>query len=82
MSKPTISDALKKPPIKKARLSGNNIVSLNEDKHKNMWIGTDDGGLNCYNLLSKRFSHYFNASLEKFPDLRVIFVDSTGAGYG
>ena len=47
-------------PKQETRLLGNNIVSINEDKTGNIWIGTDDGGLNCYQAATKTFSHYFN----------------------
>lgn len=58
-------------------LYGNNVISLNEDQDKNLWIGTDDGGLNCYNLIKKSISHYF-LNGGKTPDIRVIFTDSNG----
>ena len=35
-------------PSGKTSLSGKNIVSILEDKEGAVWIGTDDGGLNCY----------------------------------
>ena len=41
----------------------------------NIWIGTDDGGLNCLHAGTGKFTHYFNNE-EKDPDLRVIFIDS------
>jgi signal transduction histidine kinase/DNA-binding NarL/FixJ family response regulator len=53
------------------------VISINEDKTGNIWIGTDDGGLNCLNAATKSFTHYFNNE-EKLPDLRILFVDSKG----
>lgn len=58
-------------------LKGNNIISLKEDRQQNLWIGTDDGGLNCYNLNTHRIKHYF-LNGERFPDLRVLFIDHKG----
>jgi len=61
---------------------GNNIISINEDKKGNIWIGTDDGGLNRYNTATQTFTHYFNNDSKK-PDLRVIFIDKkVGSGLG
>lgn len=57
------------------RINGVNIISIEEDHQQNLWIGTDDGGLNRYDLKTKLFSHYF-LNEEKWPDLRVIFIDS------
>ena len=48
-----------------------------EDGKGNIWIGTDDGGLNCYHQDTRHFSHYFNTG-EKMPDLRVLFSDNKG----
>jgi signal transduction histidine kinase/ligand-binding sensor domain-containing protein/DNA-binding response OmpR family regulator len=64
-------------PDGRTALKGNNIISLKEDHEQNLWIGTDDGGLNCFNLNSKQFKHYFTNG-ERFPDLRVLFVDHAG----
>lgn len=61
----------------RSRLTGNNIVSIKEDRQQNLWIGTDDGGLNCYNLNTRQFKHYFN-NQDKYPDLRIIFIDHKG----
>jgi hypothetical protein len=61
---------------------GNNIVSINEDQKGNIWIGTDDKGLNCFRADTKQFSYYFNKE-EKAPDLRVYLLTAkTGYGSG
>lgn len=58
-------------------VSGNNILSIVEDKAGNLWFGTDDGGLNKLDAITGEFSHYFHRE-EKKPDLRVLMVDSKG----
>jgi hypothetical protein len=53
------------------------MVSIIEDRMGRIWIGTDDGGLNCYHPNTKTFSHYFTNEAKK-PDLRVLFTDHSG----
>jgi len=59
----------------KTLLTGKNILSITEDKKANIWIGTDDGGLNRLDVATKEFSHYFSNE-DKKPDIRVLFTDS------
>lgn len=41
-------------------ISDNRILSLEEWRSRDeLWIGTEGGGLNCYNLKSERFTTYF-----------------------
>ena len=61
----------------KTSLTGNNILSIAQDKEGNLWIGTDDGGLNKLTVSSGEFEHYFHQE-GKRPDLRVLFTDSRG----
>lgn len=42
-------------PKKSNDLSGNNVLSLFEDDHQRIWIGTLNGGLNVYDTKSERF---------------------------
>jgi signal transduction histidine kinase/DNA-binding response OmpR family regulator/ligand-binding sensor domain-containing protein len=40
-------------------ISGNRILALLEwPERDELWIGTDGGGLNCYNLKTEQFKHY------------------------
>jgi len=41
-------------------LSNNSIASIHEDKSGNLWIGTENGGLNYFNKDTKCFYHYIN----------------------
>ena len=42
----------------KNSLSDNVVSCITEDKDKNLWIGTNDGGLNLYNTKTQQFTHY------------------------
>lgn len=64
-------------PDGKTSLHGKNIVSIAEDKDNNVWFGTDDGGLNKYNLDNHHFEHYLEHE-RKSTDSRVLFTDSYG----
>ena len=59
----------------KTKLSGKNILSITEDKEANVWIGTDDGGLNRLDAGTGEISHYFSTE-DKKPDIRILFTDS------
>ncbi len=41
-------------------LNHNRILSLFEDKNKNLLIGTNGGGLNIWNQINDKFVHYIN----------------------
>ncbi len=40
-------------------LSSNKVLTIFEDAARNLWIGTQGGGLNRYNPESDNFAHYF-----------------------
>ncbi len=64
-----------KDPDGMTSFSGSNIWTINEDKAGNVWFGAVDGALNCYNLHTKRFTHYFNYYSQ---DVGTVFTDSKG----
>jgi ligand-binding sensor domain-containing protein len=39
-------------------ISSNKIISVLDDHAGNLWLGTDGGGLNCFNISSKTFKVY------------------------
>ncbi len=41
---------------KPGSLSSNKIISILDDHAGNLWLGTDGGGLNCFNVLNKTFT--------------------------
>ncbi len=45
-------------------LSNRSIVSLFQENSNQLWIGTDGGGVNGYNIKTKKFTHY-TATLNK-----------------
>jgi len=49
----------KNRPSDQFSISGNVIRSITEDKDHDMWIGTWDAGLNCFDRKSGKFFHYF-----------------------
>ena len=60
-----------------------NVVNcITEDSKGNVWIGTNDGGLNLLHANSKRFTHY---TVENQPgkvnsnNIKSIYVDESGA---
>jgi len=64
-------------PESGSALKGVNIWTLDKDKTGNIWIGTLDGGINRYNLSTRRFSNYFYGYGEN-NDLGIIFTDHKG----
>jgi ligand-binding sensor domain-containing protein len=61
-------------------LSSNHITSLLEDNEGLLWIGTNDGELDCYNEKSGHFKHY-DCSPESSDKLRIkaLCQDSFGS---
>ncbi len=41
-------------------ISHNSILCLKEDVNSNIWVGTDEGGLNLWHRETEKFSHYFH----------------------
>ncbi|GHU56949.1 hybrid sensor histidine kinase/response regulator [Bacteroidia bacterium] len=41
-------------------LNYNYVTGVTRDNEKNLWIATDGGGLNHYNVQSRQFTHYTN----------------------
>jgi len=59
-------------------LSGNWISAIYEDRQKNLWIGTRDGGLNLYNRYQNSFTrlkHHQTDSLQLEYDIKFIMED-------
>ncbi len=52
-------------PISSDKLSQNTVISLTEDKNKNLWIGTFGGGLIRYNYRKNESQHFFSDPLNK-----------------
>ncbi|MCG8322796.1 MAG: ATP-binding protein [Cytophagales bacterium] len=40
-------------------ISHNTVLSLWEDVQGKLWIGTENGGLNCYDPITQTFDHYY-----------------------
>lgn len=62
-------------------ISDNRILSLQEwPERDELWIGTDGGGLNCYNLSSAQFTHYLANKTKKnnITDNQVICLYKSG----
>lgn len=47
-----------KAPFNELRLKSNNILSIYEDKAEQLWIGTDGGGVFCYNFNNNEITAY------------------------
>jgi ligand-binding sensor domain-containing protein len=60
-------------PDDTSSLSSNHVTSLTEDRSGLLWIGTLDGGLNCFDRDLEKFNNYkFNAdSLHKDLSIRI-----------
>ncbi|WP_114790754.1 two-component regulator propeller domain-containing protein [Niabella yanshanensis] len=58
-----------------SHITGKNFVSICQDARGDLWFGTDDGGLNRLVKTTGQFRQYFVQS-DKFPDLRVLYMDS------
>lgn len=66
-------------------LSNNTILSLYQQSDDKIWIGTDGGGVNLFNPLTEKFTHYLStwedkvASICQFtPDKLLISLFSQG----
>lgn len=60
-------------------ISDNVVSCIVEDNAKNLWIGTNGGGLNFYDSASKTYKYYLqNSDLSKevsFKDIKAVYVD-------
>ncbi len=52
----------KRDPEDTNSLSNNFIYALKQDKKGIIWIGTNGGGLNSFNPITEKFTHYLNDS--------------------
>lgn len=62
-------------------ISDNRILTLCEWRERNeLWIGTDGGGVNCYNLKKGEFSHYqVSAKMNRaFANSKITAFDKNG----
>ena len=62
-------------------ISNNYIRSIAEDQNKCLWIATNGGGLDCYNLLTETFTHFTcneNRNSVSGNELTSLAIDSTG----
>lgn len=64
----------------KNSLSDNVVSCITEDKDKNLWIGTNDGGLNLYNTKTQQFTHYILQEDEReigigSNNIKAVYVD-------
>ena len=64
----------------KNSLSDNVVSCITEDKNKNLWIGTNDGGLNLYNPKTQQFTHYILQEDEReigigSNNIKAVYVD-------
>lgn len=64
------------------KLSGDDIISICEDKNGNLWIGTYSFGLNRYDKKTNTFKHYYREenNLSSLPDniITDLLKDSEG----
>ena len=63
-------------------LNSNDIWVITEDRDKNIWIGTYDGGLDLYNSATNSFTHYQkdnnNPNSISSSKIKSLFEDSDG----
>ena len=68
-------------PGNPASLSNDSVTALLEDRDGNIWVGTEYGGLNCFDPKTNRFIHYRHSanpfSLSN-DEVRVIYEDREG----
>lgn len=61
-------------------IHNNYIRALHHDDQNILWIGTSGGGINCYNVITKRFSYLvhqpFNSNSLSDNRVRVIYEES------
>ncbi|MBW8051249.1 MAG: SpoIIE family protein phosphatase [Cytophagales bacterium] len=73
----------KHDPNDPVSISHNNIQVVCEDSHGVLWIGTNGGGLNCFNRATQKFIRFKHDSNDptsiSHNDIRAIREDSQGA---
>ncbi|WP_026899261.1 hybrid sensor histidine kinase/response regulator [Daejeonella oryzae] len=69
-------------PDKPSSLSANYITALLEDKHQNLWVATQGGGLNKFDRKKNEFRHYEFDSKKvnglSSNNIKTIFEDQNG----
>ena len=60
------TDAL---PNNKQGLSDNIVLSLCQQESGHIWVGTNGGGVNCFNSLAGEFTHYPSTSGDKVASI-------------
>ncbi len=58
-----------------------NVMSLYVDVNENLWIGTNDSGLFCYNIKTKEVTEYCDAQVLSALSIRSIYGDGNGNVY-
>jgi ligand-binding sensor domain-containing protein/signal transduction histidine kinase/CheY-like chemotaxis protein/AraC-like DNA-binding protein len=65
-----------------ASISSNIVSGIVEDKYRNLWIGTEGGGLNYFNRRNNTFSHYFanpnNPKALNTNLIKTLYLDQAG----
>lgn len=69
MKEATIKTFKEVSDLNKYGLSNKTILSICEDKNGAIWIGTDGGGINRFDLNTQEFRHYPSTSNEKIVSL-------------
>ncbi len=61
-------------------LSDDNITAITEDRSFNLWIGTQNGGLNLYNRISNSFSRFIHNGNNGIINntIRKLVIDKSG----
>ncbi|MDX1701555.1 MAG: two-component regulator propeller domain-containing protein, partial [Melioribacteraceae bacterium] len=62
-------------PSDTTSISDNFIWAIFEDSKKNIWVGTNNGGLNKYDYKENSFNKYYDRNKEEINNIRVIFED-------
>ncbi len=56
-------------PLSKTHLSYPFVGKMTEDGYGNLWICTEGGGLNCLDLKTRQFSHFFHENNKQISAL-------------
>ena len=66
------------PKLGENTLSGNVVREIHQDDNGNLWIGTEDAGLNKYDTATKIFTHFQpegNSTSISSTNIHGLFVD-------